>query len=199
MVSLVIVLVYALYCWIAMLGRRILVWGPASSGKTTVAREFARRTGVPHIELDAIFWKPDWVETSLDEFRNAVSDVIRDNPDGWVIDGNYGRIKDMVLPQADTVIWLRLPFRVVLWRVLKRTITRIWRNEPLWSNNYETWRKSFFSRESLLLYIIKNWRRYIRKGKEELAAIPHHAKIIELHSSRQVEELLTDLENENSA
>ena len=199
MVSLVIVLVYALYCWIAMLGRRILVWGPASSGKTTVAREFARCTGLPHIELDAIFWKPDWVETSLDEFRNAVSDVIRDNPDGWVIDGNYGRIKDMVLPQADTVIWLRLPLCVVLWRVLKRTITRIWRNEPLWSNNYETWRKSFFSRDSLLLYIIKNWRRYIRKGKEELAAIPHHAKIIEVHSSRQVEELLTDLENENSA
>ncbi len=196
MITLVIYPVNTLYCWIIMYGKRILVWGPASSGKTTLAREISRRIGVPHIELDAIFWKPEWVEKSLEEFRADVSAVIRDNPDGWVIDGNYGRIRDLVLPQADSVIWLRLPFRAVFWRALKRTVIRSWTKEPLWNNNYESWRLSFFSRESLLLYLVRNWRRYVRKGKKELATIPHHARVIELRSSWQVNEFLDGLGNE---
>lgn len=181
-----------------MFGKHILVWGPASSGKTTLAQRISQYIGVPHIELDAIFWKPDWEEKSREEFRADVEAVIRDNSDGWVIDGNYGRIKDLVLPQADTVIWLRLPFCIVFWRALKRTIIRSWTKEPLWNNNYESWRLSFFSRDSLLLYIIKNWRRYIRKANKELAIITHHAGVIELRSSRQIDEFLAGLGNNNS-
>jgi adenylate kinase family enzyme len=181
-----------------MLGKRVLVWGPASSGKTTLGLEIARRIGVPHIELDAIFWKPDWVETTLEEFRAVVAAVVRDNPGGWVIDGNYGRIKDLVLPEADTVIWLRFPLRVVFCRALKRAVVRSWTKEPLWGYNYETFRAQFFSRDSLLFYIIRNWRRYVRKCKEELVVIPHHARIIELRSNQQVKEFLDGLNEENS-
>ena len=180
-----------------MLGKHVLVWGPACSGKTTLGQEIARRIGVPHIELDAVFWKPEWVETTLEEFRRDVQAIVRDNPDGWVIDGNYGRIKDLVLPEADTVVWLRLPFRVVFWRALKRAVVRSWTKEPLWGSNYETFREQFFSRDSLLLYIIRNWRRYTRKGREELAVIPHHARVIELRSSSQVKEFMDSLDIEN--
>ena len=54
------------------LGRRIVIWGVTGSGKTTLARELAERLGVPHIQLDAIFWKPNWVETPDEEFRAKV-------------------------------------------------------------------------------------------------------------------------------
>ena len=181
-----------------MLGKRVLVWGPACSGKTTLAREVARRIGVPHIELDAVFWKPDWVEATLEEFRRDVQALVRDNPDGWVIDGNYGRIKDLVLPEADTVIWLILPFRVVFWRALRRAVARSWTKEVLWGSNRETFREQFLSRDSLLLYIIRNWRRYVRKGREELAVIPHHARVIELRTGRQVREFLDSLDKKYS-
>jgi adenylate kinase family enzyme len=179
-----------------MVGRHVIVWGHSSSGKTTVARQIARRIGAPHIELDAVFWQPDWAEKPVEEFRADVYTLLEKHAEGWVFDGNYGRIKDLVLPQADTVVWIRLPFRVVFWRVLKRTISRILSREPLWDNNYETWRKSFFSRESLLLYVIKNWRRHVRKGEKELATIPHNAEIIMLRSSRAVDEFLAGLDAE---
>ena len=172
----------------------MLVWGPACSGKTTVARKISQYLGVPHIELDAIFWQADWVERPLEEFRAEVSALIEKHTDGWVFDGNYySRIADMILPYADTVVWLRLPFRVVFWRVLNRTISRIKRHEPLWETNYETWSNSFFSRESLLLYIIKNWKPYIRKGKAALANTPNNAEIIELYSAREVDGFLADI------
>lgn len=38
--------------------KRILVIGPGGSGKTTVARRLAQRTGLPPIHLDALFWPP---------------------------------------------------------------------------------------------------------------------------------------------
>lgn len=179
--------------WMIMVGRHVIVWGPACSGKTTVTRQIARHIGVPHIELDAVFWQPDWVEKPVEEFRADVSILLEKHPDGWVFDGNYGRIKDLILPLADTLVWLRLPFYVVFWRVLKRTISRIVSRQQLWDNNYETWSKSFFSRESLLLYTISNWRRHVRKGKAELSTIPHTAEIIELLSSRAVDEFLAGL------
>ncbi len=43
--------------------RRIVVIGTSGSGKTTLARELAGRLNVPHIELDALHWKPNWVAT----------------------------------------------------------------------------------------------------------------------------------------
>jgi len=97
----------------SQIGRRIVVYRPTGSGKTTIASEIAQSIGVPHIELDAIFWLPDWLEKSVEQFRDDVLAVIDKNPGGWVCDGNYSRVRDVILPQADTVVWLRLPFRVV--------------------------------------------------------------------------------------
>jgi adenylate kinase family enzyme len=177
----------------SQIGRRIVVYGPTGSGKTTVARNIAQSIGVPHIELDAIFWMPEWEEKSLEQFRADVSAVLDENLDGWVCDGNYSRVRDVILPMADTVVWLRLPFRVVFWQLLKRTITRSWTGELLWGYNRESWRKSFLSRESLFLYLIRNWRRYTRKITKDLKEMPHQASIIELHSVNEIEKFLASL------
>ena len=40
--------------------RRTVVVGTTGSGKTTVAAELARRLGVSHVEMDALYWGPDW-------------------------------------------------------------------------------------------------------------------------------------------
>lgn len=185
-----IYLVVMIYTTETMIGRHIMLCGPSSSGKTTVSKTIANIIGVPHIELDAIFWKPDWIEKPLKEFRMDVSTLIDTHKEGWVFDGNYARIRDIILPYADTVIWLRLPLRVVFWRMLCRTISRIRSREPLWGYNYETVRKAFFSRDSLLLYILMNWRRHFRTMKRSLEGIPHHASLIELHSQKDIDEFL---------
>jgi len=57
----------------SQIGRRIVVYGPAGSGKTYIAGKIAGSIGVPHIELDALFWLPEWEEKSLEQFRDDVS------------------------------------------------------------------------------------------------------------------------------
>src|ERR671937_2952145 len=95
---------------------KIVVIGTSGSGKTTVARELARRLGVPHVELDALYHGPGWAETPPEEFRRRVAAAM--DGDGWVVDGNYeSKLGDLVLRRADTVVWLDLPLRVALTRV----------------------------------------------------------------------------------
>ncbi|TME62901.1 MAG: AAA family ATPase, partial [Chloroflexi bacterium] len=50
------------------MSRRISVVGTTGSGKTTFARELARRLGVPHVELDALAWGPNWTLVPVEVF-----------------------------------------------------------------------------------------------------------------------------------
>lgn len=178
---------------VSKIGRHIVVYGPAGSGKTFVALKIAQSIGVPHIELDAVFWLSEWKEKSIEQFREDVSCILIDNTDGWVCDGNYSRVRDLILPMADTVVWLRLPFRIVFWNLLKRSITRAWNKDILWGTNRESWRGMFFSRDSLLLYVIKNWKRYTRRITRDLKEMPHHASVIKLHSMKEIDTFLAAL------
>lgn len=173
-------------------GRRIVVYGPPGSGKTTLAEQISRRVGVPHIELDAINWKPGWVESSLEEFRVNVVAALEKCPDGWACDGNYSRVRDLILPHADTVVWLRPPFRVAFWRLVKRSLARSRDGKLLWGINRETWRQTFFSRQSLILYQVTHWRKYARIG-DRLKEIPHQAQIVQLRSQKEVDDFLREL------
>lgn len=172
------------------IGRRVAVYGPSGSGKSTVARQIGDRLGLPVIELDALFHRPNWEPTPTDEFREKVLEVLGGHNDGWVCDGNYGMVRDIVLPNAETVIWLRLPFPLVFWRLFRRTVTRAWSRESLWGTNYESWRLSFLSKDSILLWGITHWRAHFRGIAGALRDIPHQADVIELRSKRQIERFL---------
>ncbi len=176
------------------IGRHIVINGPTCSGKSTLARRLSQQLGVPHIELDALFWKPGWEKTPLEEFRTAISAALEKSVNGWVIDGNYSETRDLTLPLADTVIWLHLPFLEAFWRLLKRTVARCIDHQSLWGTNYESWRQAFFSQDSLILYQITHWRKYERIGRN-IQKIPHNAAIMELRSSREVDAFLAGLDD----
>ena len=60
--------------------RRVSVVGVSGSGKTTTARALARRLGVPHIELDAIYHQADWTPRTRDDFRAEVTAALERSP-----------------------------------------------------------------------------------------------------------------------
>jgi adenylate kinase family enzyme len=121
--------------------RRICVKGTSGSGKSTFAAELARRIGLPCIELDALFWGPNWTEPTSEAFRVRVCEAMAAAPHGWVIDGNYdSKLGDTVLGSADVIVWLDLPLHLKLRRVWGRTIFRIRNEVELWNGNRETWR-----------------------------------------------------------
>jgi energy-coupling factor transporter ATP-binding protein EcfA2 len=101
---------------------RILILGRTGSGKTTLARELAAATGVPHIELDSLYFGPDFSRAPLPLLRERTSAAIAG--DRWVTDGNKRAVRDLVWPRADTIIWLDYPFYVSLWRLARRARTR---------------------------------------------------------------------------
>src|SRR5215831_2188850 len=174
------------------IGPRISIRGPVGSGKSTLGCTLGQCLGLPVIDLDALYWLPNWQAKPLDQFRTDVQAALDACPQGWICVGNYSHVQDLVLSQADTVLWLRLPFRVSFWRLFKRTVTRAWTKQPLWEGNpnQESWRQSFLSRDSILLFAITGRKLHVETTLRTLSATPHHASVIELRSARAVRRLL---------
>ena len=115
--------------------------GCSGSGKTTLARSLASTLGVPHIELDAIFHQSGWTPLDDDTFRARVGQAT--DATGWVVDGSYSVVQDIVWPRADTVVWFDLPYAVVMARIIRRTVRRAVTHQELWNGNREEWLNMF--------------------------------------------------------
>ena len=163
--------------------RRVAILGTASGcGKTTVGRNLADRLGVRFVELDSLHHGPGWNEATAEELRAKVAPLVAE--DAWVIDGGYqGKIGDMVLERADTVVWLDLPTRVWLTRLLRRTAVRVARREELWNGNRESLRNVVFSRDSLVLFALRTAPRRRREYPERLARF----NVVRLRSQGEVD------------
>jgi adenylate kinase family enzyme len=130
----------------------VAVVGCTGSGKTTLAGELARVLGSPHIELDAVFHQPGWTELDPGEFLARV-DAATAGP-GWVVDGNYSAVRDVVWGKADAVVWFDLSYVTVLSRVVRRTVRRVLTRQELWNGNREPFSNlwSFDPKKSIIVW-----------------------------------------------
>ncbi|MEM6459195.1 MAG: adenylate kinase [Planctomycetota bacterium] len=130
-------------------GLRINVVGTSGAGKTTLAARLGERLAVPHAELAAFIAR-----------------------DAWVLCGNYTRIRPILMERANLIVWLDYPRWLVTWRVLCRSVERAWTKRELWAGNRESFRLTFFSRDSIIWWSIKRFSKNRRKYRamfEELA------------------------------
>ena len=169
--------------------KRVAVIASASGcGKTTVGRAIAARLGVPFVELDALHHGPGWTEATAGELRSRVEPVVA--TDAWVIDGGYrGKLGDLVLSAADIVVWLDLPVRIWLPRLLRRTFGRIVRREELWGGNRETFRGAFVGRDAFIPWSLRHYRRRRRVYPVQLARF----NVVRLRTNAEVERFLLSL------
>lgn len=174
-------------------GRRFAVVGTTGSGKTTLARRIAEVLCIPHVELDALHWGPEWTEVPLEAFRRRTAEALCG--EAWGVDGNYSAVRDIVWSRADTVVWPDLPLPTVLARLFRRTVQRIMTQEELWGvGNREHFRTQFLSRDSLFLWALQTyWRR--RREYPRLFRRPEyaHLQVVHLRSPRAVERWLGGL------
>lgn len=153
--------------------KRIAIIGTSCSGKTTLARTVSVILELPHIELDTLFWKKNWQIEEREKFREKVARVVKQ--DTWVVDGNFGIVRDIVWTRADTIVWLNYPFAVVFIQALIRSIKRIVTKQKLFGDNVESFRQTFFSKNSILYWIIvshwdykRTYTRLLRHSKKEV-------------------------------
>lgn len=138
---------------------RVAVVGTSGSGKTTFATSLARRLGVPHIELDALYWGPNWTERPDEEFRAGVAQAIAET--SWVCDGNYSEVREIVWQRATTLVWLNYSFPVVFSRAVYRTLVRCVTRRRLFAGNQEAIR--LFDPEWIPWWVVRTFRRRRRE------------------------------------
>lgn len=100
----------------------------AGVGKSTFARRLGEALHINVYHLDTFFWKPNWVEASEVEFSIAQQNIVSENQ--WIIEGNYNSTFEIRAEHADTIIYLELPLRVCLYRVIKRRIMNSGKTRP---------------------------------------------------------------------
>jgi adenylate kinase family enzyme len=166
--------------------RRIWVIGSSGAGKSTLAKALAARLGVPWVELDGLHHGPGWAEPDPAEFRATVAQQLA--RDGWVVDGGYrDKLGDMVPQAADTIVWLDLPLRVTVPRMLRRSVRRLWRRTELWNGNRESLASVLGGRDSLIYWGIKRNREYRQELPVEFAGPQYAGKlIVRLRTPREV-------------
>jgi adenylate kinase family enzyme len=171
--------------------QRISVVGNSGSGKTTVARQLAAALAVPHLELDAVFHQPGWQPLDTGLFRERV-EAFTAGP-SWVVDGNYGAVRDIVWARADTVVWLDGSRIRVMRQVIGRTLRRMATRAELWNGNKEPWSNLFRvnPQENIIAWAWTSHHKYRRRYEAAMADPANaHLTFVRLSTPRQTADLL---------
>lgn len=177
-------------------GRRIAVVGTSGCGKTFVAKRLAEVLGIPYVCSDAILWGPNWTWKTPEDQLAGYDSATRG--DTWTFDGNLGNVTKaenaMVMGRVDTLVWLDLPFWRIFSQLFCRTVSRAWTGEELWHGNRESWRLSFLSRDSILIWAMRTFRANRRRYAEHFADPGHaHLKRIRFTRRRDINAWLASL------
>jgi adenylate kinase family enzyme len=102
--------------------KRAVILGPGGAGKTELATAISRRSGLPVVHLDVLFWRPGWTpaprEEALRDFAAAIAG------EQWILDGNFLDFDgvDARFERADAVVFLDVSRATCIWRVLRRLV-----------------------------------------------------------------------------
>lgn len=91
--------------------RKLLIFGNFASGKTTLARQIANTERLGYLDLDRVAWKKDsdWRRSSLEQSSHYIADFTSLHRNGWVIEGNYADLLELICPAANEMIFLDVP------------------------------------------------------------------------------------------
>jgi adenylate kinase family enzyme len=120
-----------------------------------LAAAIAARLGVAHTELDGLFHQPAWTEHPTEEFRVEVAEVV-DAP-GWVVDGNYRQVRDLVWARTQVIVVIDLPRWRVIAQLVRRTVIRGATGTELWNGNKESLR-NLVSTDADRNVVLWSWR-----------------------------------------
>ncbi|MEM1447342.1 MAG: hypothetical protein AAGF84_14890 [Planctomycetota bacterium] len=178
---------------------RINVIGTSGAGKTTLAARLGERLGVPHVELDALHWGPDWTSRPDADFHGDLRAFVA--ADSWVLCGNYTNTRPVFTHRVNCFVWLDYPRWLVTWRVLRRSIGRAWTKRELWAGNRESFRLTFLSRDSIIWWSFKTFGKNRRKYQAMFEELAGRADVqaVRLRSPRDAERWLDEMVRSETA
>ena len=165
---------------------RLIVVGTTSSGKSTLAEKLANILDLDFVELDSLYWQPNWVGTPDDEFIAKVAKAT--SGERWAVAGTYSRTIPTTWHRAEVIIWLDYSLPLIFGQLLKRTFRRNITRELLWGTNRDRFWIHFklWSDESLFRWLLKTYGRRKREYPQFLALPEHeHLKLIRFTSPKE--------------
>ena len=175
---------------------KINVVGTSGSGKTTFGKQLAEILNIPLIEMDAIYWGPDWSGAFDQELFSRLNTALE--AENWVLDGNYSRTEDIKWKQVEDVIWLDFSFPRTVYQAISRAIPRLVSQEELWpgTGNRESLRM-LLSRDSIVLWTIQTYGRRKKKYLSMMKADEYsHLRFHRVRSPQEADQLLQDLKQD---
>ncbi len=178
------------------LGNRIVVVGSSGSGKSSFANQLSKKLGIPHLELDSMHWLSEWTPEEPQRFRGLVEKAASRN--SWVFDGNYRIVRDLIWPRCNSIIWLDYSLTTCLNRLVIRSLKRASTGELLWGTNRESLRQNFFSKDSVILWLLRTHSNNRKTISEDTMNADFFndgapANLIRLESPKKADIFLADL------
>lgn len=168
--------------------RKIHLLGGPGSGKTTAGIALSHRFGLPHLNLDEIFWEREATTFDLKadpQVRDAALAAFITHG-AWLVEGAY--VGKWLLPSftaADAIIALRPAVVLRDWRYSTRWLKRKLGLSPRQQNKRETLKNLW----ELCQYNHQYDRTNIPEAQELLASIGR--QLIEVHNFAQLVQYLT--------
>ncbi len=193
--------------------------GCGGSGKSTLGKRLAKILQVPYIAGDKLYYhkNSNWTAKSEKHFRKDLEEILAKNTPkkrapapidpqkqeketvespgarGFVLDGNYNKAKDIIWPRIDILIWLDMPFWIVVYRVFMRTFRRVIDKKPICNGNIETWRGALDFKKGMIARVCKVHWKYPKKIGDNLKEFPN-VKLVRLRSPAECEKFVRDFE-----
>jgi len=144
----------------------------------------------PYTELDSLFHGENW--TKLPSFE-ADAEALAAG-DRWITEWGYwsSGVKQLLAGRAQLLVWLDLPRRVALPRLIRRTVRRRVLREELWNGNVEPPLHTFFTRpdDNIIRWEMKTHDKWRERMPSVIEEFPH-LEVVRVGTARELEAWLS--------
>lgn len=98
---------------------RIVILGNTAGGKSTLARQLARKRALPYFEIDSLYWQRDWSVVPGDIYERKHAEIVGQSE--WIVDGggDLASVRHRI-ERATEIILIDMPLWIHFWLAAER-------------------------------------------------------------------------------